>query len=255
MYTQALLLVYDSLTDDDEEIRALATSTANRILTARTGVDAPPAVPLVSSHKISSMLVSLMDKSEMVAVEAVQRLTRSTLREESLTPSAVERLQAAQRIGTALFAVEKQNLFVDEAREAVVWARVLKFAPTKSITRALASALSTWVMESLESLASVAATEEDGPLGWTSKQHMFVFGIQVLLGAGVLLHWRSVGLKMSVSSSSLRLSMWKLAETGRKNGMHDMWLELIDRTLQRSVIRTMCRGGKVLELVERKLAA
>lgn len=247
--------MYDSLNDDDEEIRALAASTARRVLVARTKVDVEPETPLVASRRISNLLVEFLREDDQLVVKAIQRLCGSRLTAGTLTPSAAERLQAARQGATALFAVEKQNLFVDNVREAVIWSRVLKRMPKKAITRDHAQALSAWVTEGLESLTIVAGAEKDRPLGWTSKQDVFVLGMQVILAADVLLHWRRVSLRGPVRGSSLRLLLWRLAEAGSQNGLHGMWLKMINQTLQRSILENVGRVGGVLTRVEGKLLA
>jgi hypothetical protein len=247
--------MYDSLNDDDEEVRSLATSTARRVLVARAGVDVEQEAPLAASRSISNLLVEFLGKDDELVAEAIQRLCGSRLTLGTLTPSAAERLQAARQGGTALFAAEKQNLFVDDVQEAVIWSRVLKRMPKKAITRDHAQALSAWVTEGLETLTIAAGAEKDGPLGWTSKQDVFVLGMQVILAADVLLQWRLVSSKTPVRGSSLRLLLWRLAEAGRQNGLHETWLEMIERILQRSVLRRVGRIGGVLTGVEGKLLA
>lgn len=208
---------------------------------------------LVTSRSISNVLAEFLGEGDKLIVEAIRRLCGSTLIGGVSTPSAAERLQAARHSGTALFAVERQNLFVDDAREAIIWCRMLKQMPKKGITRYLVNALSTWATEGLETLTSEASTQEDGPLGWASKQDVFVFGMQVIMTADVLLQWRRVSSKVPLRGSALRLSLWKLAEAGKTNCLHEMWLEVIHRVLRRSLLDRLCCIGRVLTHVEAKL--
>jgi len=246
LYAHALFLVYDCLNDDDEDIRALATLTSQRILIARSSSEVSPAVPLAASRQIANVVLPFMDHGSEIAFEAIQRLCGSKLRGGALTPPPSQRLEIASQSGTVLFAVEKQNLYIDDVRESIIWSRTLKQILTQSIDREAALVLSSWVTDGLESLINKVDDERVGPLGWTSKRDTFIFGVQVILAADVLLNWRSRSSKVPIRASHLKLSLWRLAEAGRKNDVHHMWLQLIDKILCRSTVHRVRKVGSVL---------
>ena len=254
LFAQALLLVYDCLNDDDEDIRSLATLTAQRIMIARSGSDIPPSVPLVASRQIAEMIVPFLDGGSEIAFEAIERLCVSKLRAGVLTPSVNQRLETARQSGKVLFAVEKQNLYIDDVRESIIWSRTLKRICTKSINRESAHALSSWVLGGLESLIATVDAESGGPLGWTSKRDAFALGVQVILATDVLLDWRSRSSRVPARASHLRLALWKLDEAGRKKDVHHMWLQLIEQILYRSVCRRVAKVGSVLAHVANGLS-
>jgi len=203
-------------------------------------------VPLIASRQIANVVLPFMGKGSEIVFAAIQRLCGSKLCGGTLTPSASQRLETARQSGTVLFAVEKQNLYIDDVRESIIWSRTLKQIFTQSIDREAARMLSSWVTDGLESLTNKVDAERVGPLGWTSKRDAFIFGVQVILAADVLLDWRCRSSKVPIRASHLKLSLWRLAEAGRKNGAHHMWLQLIDKILYRSTIHRVRKVGSVL---------
>lgn len=98
--------------------------------------------------------------------------------------SAQAQLEVALRVDDALFAVEEQNLFVDEVRETQRWSAVfaqLECRPEETWFRTLVL----WVREGLAALTE-AAGRDDGPLGWTSQPAVFALCTRVILSAGAL---------------------------------------------------------------------
>ena len=253
LYLQATLLVHDSLNDDSSEIRELAACTARRILETQSNQTVQPMVPLVASRKLSQHLTSKFPTSTALAGEGLWRLTGSRLRHGNLTPSAIQQFSEARQESTVLFAIEKQNLFVDEVREAVIWTRALKRLSNPALTVEQATALSKWVTEGLRKLIDVAEAEFDGPLGWSSKSDMFILGMRIILATDVLLHWRKMTQKVSIPGSSLRLLLGQLVAAAERGHLHDMWLESAKEVLVNSILGRIGTIHGILHGVENSI--
>lgn len=252
LYLQAILLVYDSLNDDDSEIRELASHTARRILEARSTQSVQPMVPLVASQKLSQHLILMFPTSVALTKEGLWRLTGSRLLNGCLAPSAIQQFSEVCHESTALFAIEKQNLFIDEVREAVIWSRVLKRLSKRALSAEHAAALSKWVTGGLGKLIEVAA-EIDGPLGWASKSDTFILGMRIILATDVLLRWRTVTRKACIPGSSLRLLLGRLVATAERGHLHNMWLKLAEEILVNSILGRISVIQGILHGVENSL--
>src|SRR3569833_347606 len=137
------LTLYDYLVDDDDELRDIA-ATAACYLLERTSLKAGAAAPAAVSRTADELLAGWV-------------------------PAAAQ-LQLAMRCDASLFAVEMQNLYIDEAREAERWAGVFARLPDgagAAAAPAALRALDTWTVEGLRALEALAA-RDDGPLGWAS---------------------------------------------------------------------------------------
>ncbi|KAL1643907.1 hypothetical protein SLS58_004581 [Diplodia intermedia] len=149
------LIAYDALNDDDDEIRDAAARVATRIVVLGGGgdvdVDAvekiPPVLPLAAGAKLAAYLGRTYPASRVLCVEAARRLVldeygwdwdcddevvvaarrrRRGVEEEEEEDDGGEgegrsgfaaRLAEARMENAALFAREKQNLFLDPVRE------------------------------------------------------------------------------------------------------------------------------------------
>ena len=92
--------------------------------------------------------------------------------------SADAQLRAALEVDDSLFAVEEQNLFVDEVREAERWLAALRVLDWDPADECLAS-LDRWVAGGLRRIAQLM-DQEDGPLGWASKPAVFAICARVI---------------------------------------------------------------------------
>jgi hypothetical protein len=185
--------------------------------------------------------------------EGLWRLTGSRILNGCLAPSAVQQFSEARHESTALFAIEKQNLFVDEVREAVIWSRVLKRLSKRALTVEHAAALSKWVTEGLEKLIEVADSEVDGPLGWASRPNMFILGMRIILATDVLLCWRTMTRKVCLPGSSLRLLLGRLVAAAENGRLHNMWLELAEKILVNSILGRIGTIQGILHGVENSI--
>lgn len=197
-------------------------------------------IPTTACQMLCAHLVNQHTKSDCVITEALARTTGARYARESVFAPVSERLQALLAEQDALFAVEKQNLYIDPVREANIWSRVLNRLDISLLPLTTAANLTAWVLEGLETLLNQTSKNHDGPLGWTSKPDIFALGMQVFSCADVLLGWRvKYPRKVKVRGSELRRKLWALRVKGLEMHLHPLWIEEIERVLERSILNKM----------------
>ncbi|KAG8212344.1 Cell cycle-associated protein [Trichophyton interdigitale] len=179
-----MFVLYDMLNDDDVEIREAATLVASKALADDLTVFRLPAA---SASAIAALLTRQYAGSSRVFEGALQRFLGAPGQQRLCVPVA-ETLDKAINESTALFAEEKQNLYIDEVREIKLWSQHLVQLENAAINCSLYENFNTWVMDELDSLTQLAAEKpKDSLLGWASNIDVFVTGIRVLYGAKILL--------------------------------------------------------------------
>jgi len=229
-----LFLLYECLNDDDEEIRDKATNTTCRILDIWK-----PNLPrkastnaIVTSVRLTAMFHEIPELAEISRKESIQRMVNGDLTADAIYPIARKIFEEAMADNTALFAVEKQNLYVDQVRESNTWAKVLKKqTPKGSYTKALEF----WASEGLQNLCQAIESEADGALGWSSKPEMFVFAVQVLNTTDVLFNWLSRLGKYDEGGKIIG-RLVRLDTVGSRNGLHEMILAKTGEVLDRAIV-------------------
>ncbi|KAK4212914.1 thyroid adenoma-associated protein [Rhypophila decipiens] len=186
-YLPIFSALYDSLLDDDDEVREVASSAASA-LTGQYFVAPEAANNLVT---LLSQRFSHHDNKEFARYvlcrlvgqpgHLLSLTTSLSTAKIELTP-AKSLLQKALDFDDSLFAAEEQNLFIDEVRETMRW-RERAFSSALAAT-ASGNELVEWTEQGLEYIISLAEKEKDGPLGWTSDQHVFAVCARVVLCAG-----------------------------------------------------------------------
>ena len=206
MYLPVLSALYDALIDDDDEVREAAAAAAAPIIGQQ--MVAPSA-----ADRLAQVITQQFSGVEEFKKQVVCRMTGTTAPLLSLLPdaksSSLELVSAetqflkAMDFDDSLFATEEQNLFIDEVRETRRWAAGALQAFTtqggSDSSEALAK-LTEWVEEGLKCLVKFMREEKDGkardgPLGWTSDQHVFAVVARVLLCAGVVAGGGDEGVK------------------------------------------------------------
>lgn len=186
-----LVALYDTLNDDDEEVRDLGSVAFKHI----TGV---ALVPIEAASRLLHWLaLSFGNEPEFRSVIAGRIIGHaaisgmiSTAGASAQWTAASTQLTAALQFDDSLFAVEDQNLFVDEVRETKRWVEV---SDSVSWTGdglqdggGVLVRLSDWVSDGLAKLQSVVTENEDGPLGWASDAHVFAIATRIIHGYLVL---------------------------------------------------------------------
>ncbi|KAG5930390.1 hypothetical protein E4U42_001636 [Claviceps africana] len=165
----ALLALYDALNDDDDQVRDVAAGATQMLLLSHA------LVPLEAASRLLHFLTGHFGQSPLFRSIVADRLVghRGTWPSPDRSPPAWEpaktQLDRVMRFDDSLFAVEEQNLFVDEVRETTRWVDAF----CRLHDRALTDRLAGWVHDGLVHLATLAADTEDGPLGWASDPAVF----------------------------------------------------------------------------------
>ncbi|KAK4189594.1 thyroid adenoma-associated protein [Podospora australis] len=204
-YLPALSALYDSLIDDDDEVREIAAQAA-------AGVLGETMIAPTTADRLVSWLVSQPSfaSSEEFKAQVVRRMTGSMV-------SAEEQLHKAMDFDDSLFAAEEQNLFIDEVRETLRWSQALASSSTDEN-------LKKWTEEGLESLITLAEEKWDGPLGWASDQHVFAAGARVVLAAVASV--KSAGASAGEDKKNVEELLQKFREVGERAKVHGSLLEM-----------------------------
>jgi hypothetical protein len=220
-------VLHDLLNDDDDEIRDAAALATSTLLRAQHHAESQDTVPILTCHRLAHFLSSTFSTSTELVREATRRLVDTT------TPFA-QQLAQARKEDTSLFATEKQNLYHDETLDAVLWSQILAHIQMPPTAR---SKLGEWAIDALSILTETAGKQEDGSLGWSSKADVFTLGIRVMCAAEV------------VGGSGVIVGLSKFADALRKSEGHGLWVEKIERVLERGVVGMLQRinGGLVGE--------
>ncbi|KAF2144155.1 uncharacterized protein K452DRAFT_316890 [Aplosporella prunicola CBS 121167] len=239
------LVVYAALNDDEDEIRDVAASVVPRIIAGpRYTPSAKTVVPLTAARKLSLRLAHTYAQSERLCRAAVEKMLDSESGKEDNAPKALALsvqalLERARKESTALFAREKQNLFVDPVREAVVWCAALEQLAPAAVPRDLARTLGEWVVRGLAVLTETAKRDHDGALGWASKAEVWTLGMRVLCAADVLLAWRAKTRRVRVKSSSVKRAMREFADAGVEADVHGLLVASAEQVLAESVVEKL----------------
>lgn len=172
-------MLYDTLNDDDDEVREAGSVAAKSILGQNL-------VPLEASNRLLQWLIQHFSTSADLKAITASRVAGH--RHDQLWNSPGAQLAAALRSDDSLFAVEEQNLFIDEVREANRWATVfqnLKWDGGKSEDGEVLRKLDEWLLDGLAQMQQLLE-QEDGPLGWASNPSVFAICTSILRGSVIL---------------------------------------------------------------------
>lgn len=226
---------YTALNDDDEDVRNVAARVATRLLSQPGTHTARVVSAAVASNQLCELLATKYSELPRVTHQSIERMAGqnfcfSPSEPSTSTADANARLQEYLKEDNTLFAVEKQNLYLDPVREADTWSSVLRRMSLNAIPSHVVEELLQWTISGLQGLVAVAHSHEDGPLGWTSKPDVFALGMQVLNASSVLLDWHSRGKEVNEAGVLKTL----LAEFGRdkdKTLLHELWVKKAEEAL------------------------
>jgi hypothetical protein len=247
------LALYDTLVDDDEDVRNYGAKTVSSLLSAMfkdptTGSSpglslSPPA----AEHILQSCLQEGYQKSRAIFVEAARRLVglKSTCHTTSYTLNGLIKDDAngvasqlrpvaelsleARMTQLAVFVEEKQNLYLDTITEADTWALLLVRIDAAAWDPDLTRTLESWTIDGLLHLLQMVENSNDnGALSPTSKPEVYTLYMRVILAARVLMT------QTSQSSSNGKAEehpckplLEKLYNLGKQHLLHDLLLERI----------------------------
>ena len=203
-----LLIVYDLLQDDDEEVRSTASQIVSRLVVFQN-LDASSCQVLCSlaaTERLVRFITKIHHNDYQLAKVACKRLLGSdhdTVRFCHRNTVLVI-FTRIQRRANELFAEEKQNLYIDEVRNAKIWFRVLQSTGVKRLPLPMRHAIEDWVEHGLQHLKVVMKTHCDGTatasMGLTFDFETLLLCIRLILLARIF---------QSDSHDELR---WALAE-------------------------------------------
>ncbi|KAI9762967.1 MAG: hypothetical protein M4579_000030 [Chaenotheca gracillima] len=226
------LTLYDSLNDDDDEVRDISASVVSWIFSDPSkGGATVSLIPIAASQMLSAWLGTTYAGSNIFIVHVISRLTAAGSRQNWSETPVSDLLADARKEDSALFVEEKQNLYLDQASEADIWGEVLSVFQIDDIPDHIQAALEEWTGLGLQALTSVALAEIDGPLGWTSKPDCFALGVNVITCAKVLIGWERRG--QSSKLEKVKMSLEALRNIGSSRSLHELWLDRIDEALQK----------------------
>ena len=240
-------VLYDMLNDDDDEIRDLSALATANFLRAQGCTRVKHTVPILTTHSLAFWLsttsFATSSCSNFLVTHTLRRLTSTPSPAPLFSIPFATLLNQHSKQDTALFATEKQNLYKDDALDAVFWSRVLSSLPAHTIQPEIRHGLAKWVLDSLAVLTrTVTEGEGDGALGWTSKSEVFTLGIQVVCAGEVVLAWNRSSLGEGLSTrSEVFTALRRFADKGAEGEVHGLWLERIERVLEKEVLGALER--------------
>ncbi|KAK3322123.1 putative death-receptor fusion protein-domain-containing protein [Apodospora peruviana] len=219
-YLPVLSALYESLVDDDDEIREVAASAAGGVIGRHM------VAPAAADHLVSWLCRNFACHKEFDFRLVASRMTGAGV---GFTP-AEKLLQTAMDFDDSLFAAEEQNLFIDEVRETWRWRENAFFSSSSSSSAVTAAPyLKRWTEDGLEYLVELLLADEneggrDGPLGWTSDQHVFAVCARVVLCAVAIL--KTEDITTARGAKRTRELLERFVAAGEKARLHGSLLEM-----------------------------
>jgi len=239
---QSAIALYDSLNDDDDEIRDLSAKSTSSLLKKSL-------LPLSARAELAELINQLHNKHPLYISEILCRVTgtdalhasKSETMFASLEPAEAQLLKALKE-DDSLFVEEKQNLFIDEVRETQLWCEIFEKVCIEDRNAKSVDNLWTglpidfigWVLDGLKALNKLLETE-DGALGWTSKPPVFAICMRIILCANAVLAHQDI-LAQAVSKNTDRefhifeetvAELKQFVTLGREKKMHGSILHAI----------------------------
>ncbi|KAF7547387.1 hypothetical protein G7Z17_g7765 [Cylindrodendrum hubeiense] len=192
----ALLAVYDSLNDDDGDIRDIGSAAVKSIL-------GQPLVPIEAANRLVAWLAQHFGDSSTFRQIVAGRIMGDTRfpRVDNGDAKFPDQLKEAMKFDDSLFVIEEQNLFIDEARESQRWVAAFESMQWSPEDDALKH-LTLTVYGGLVPMDSLT-NEEDGPLGYGSKPQVFAILSRVIQAAAALTrHHPDLSQRASIKQAS-----------------------------------------------------
>lgn len=192
------LALYATLIDDDEEIREVGAIATAQVMCSTSNASPQPPVAVDAADALLGWLRTGFGHTNEFEAYVACRLIGDPLitidigvQDLKSWGSPDAQFSEALKVDESLFAVEEQNLFIDEVRETERWAVVFRDLPWDFdelengkrvlIMDSSLSELRKWTVEALRVLAAeIEARRDDGPLGWVSNPAAFALCHRVL---------------------------------------------------------------------------
>jgi len=190
---EALLVLYDSLIDDDEEIREIGATTISS-LTGKL------STPLQARRDMELLLAEKYNSSSSFTAIAINRMTGED-------PSA--QIMRSLDQDDSLFVEESLNLFIDDVRELKSWVGIFHRLSKSTITEVKdgispLGTLASWVIDGLDALTTVLG-KDGGSLGCISKPSTYFACLRVVIITKAFLDFVATHYRDSQPSPELNL--------------------------------------------------
>jgi hypothetical protein len=229
---RSLLLVYDCLNDDDEEVRDLGAETAAIILRSPRIV-----VPVIACRRIAKLILESFSDNAKLANEAMRRV---------INESDLGQIKSAQAQESVLFRVEKENLYIDEAGEAALWSGILKNLSSKAVSGTTAKRLSTWTTKSLYGISESLRDSDEGCSWQWSRPDSFIFIMRVLCATSVVLAWEANPDIALPSDLRILESLLDFIALARDCGISPLLAIKAEQVAKEGIIAALRRRAKLL---------
>ncbi|KAJ9496091.1 hypothetical protein H2202_008337 [Exophiala xenobiotica] len=211
-----LLVVYDLLNDDDEEVRAEAVAAAGKLdLQHVSNIGGLGLCALAAREALIEELGEQYGQERLLTEAALAKVMRVGWDSESsfferevvqlFEASVSSRLAGIIKSKTDLFAEERQNLYIDDIREIEGWTKVLDQSAYRQLPQEQLQPMFVWISGGLDQVLAMLQVEQKRidrgasfsistfvhPLGVTYDHELLVVFLQVISLAGVLLNWEA----------------------------------------------------------------
>ena len=186
----ALLLLYDTLNDDDEEIRDVGAVTVSSLAAACENDFSRALCPLAAAKWLINYLTNHFHHSDQLVASGVERLlaqSPSQITRSVFTPLRTQLESALGNNDDRIFAEEEQNLYIDHVREVEVWTDVLKkTAPAVHVR--LFVGLRNWAVDAFDCLDDYRR-DLPGPFGLASRPEVYILVSRARAASDVASSW------------------------------------------------------------------
>ena len=235
------LAVYDTLVDDDEDVRDQGASTVSSLLpmaeaSPQSEDNDPPCLslsPPAAKRRLLGFLQESYCDSRCIHLRAVERLTglqipskETSTTNDGITIGRIELRPVASILANArlpqlaVFVAEKQNLCIDTAAEAEIWTELLCKLNDKAIDNEMIAALESWTLKGLRHFLEIFRKERAGPLGLMSQPEVYTLFMRVILAAKVLMASTA-----GESAQDCRGLLEEMLKIGKKVRLHDLLID------------------------------
>lgn len=237
VYLEIYLILFDMLSDDDEDLRDVAAGTASWVL-SYSSVAPSKAValsPLNASQLLADFMVDNYSDSQLLSTRTISYITGQEPKiSGSVEPTKLATVEAQiaelRKESTILFEEERQNLFIEEIREVDIWSDRLLSLQESAFSERIVQETSKWVSDGLSYVAEIVSDESgtDGLVGWASKPETFTLGVRLISLAAVLVSEEFTASRyLSEDQSALREKLQKLLSNGESALLHENWIARI----------------------------
>lgn len=251
------LALFDTLVDDDEDVRDQGAKTVSLLLSAVKSKRSPGSAisfslsPPAAKRRLTRFLEKSYRKSKELWFEAVERLigiqaVRSArIRKRSNDPAdfdeemflqlrpVAELSIEARTTYVRVFVEEKQNLYIDSVREADEWATTMVQLDPDAWDPNTILVLESWTVEGLTYYIDTYEDHIDGALSPISKPEVYTLFMRVILSARVLMSRSAPASgKGKAKEDACKGLLEKLLELGKQRLLHDLLLDRIKWILE-----------------------